>query len=59
LFSIDSEHGHDGFLIDSGRFDHRIRTFLATLSQVKAVAKLAENSEEGVQSAAQHLRFAW
>lgn len=29
LIAIDSEHGHDGFLIDAGRFEPAIRRFLA------------------------------
>jgi len=31
LFEIDSEHGHDGFLIDSGAFEARIRRFTQRL----------------------------
>ncbi|WP_079434115.1 homoserine O-acetyltransferase [Zoogloea sp. LCSB751] len=29
LIAIDSEHGHDGFLIDAGRFEPAVRRFLA------------------------------
>ena len=31
LFEIDSEHGHDGFLIDSAGFESRIRRFVERL----------------------------
>lgn len=36
LFDIDSEHGHEGFLIDAAAFEPRIRRFVQRLPTVAA-----------------------
>jgi len=53
LFEIDSEHGHDGFLIDAASFDGRIRRFVDRLPA-------GESGEaKPDRSPAAHLKFAW
>jgi homoserine O-acetyltransferase len=54
LFEIDSEHGHDGFLIDSAGFEARLRRFVDRLPGQGEAA----GGGEGTVSAA-GLKFAW
>jgi homoserine O-acetyltransferase len=54
LFEIDSEHGHDGFLIDAEFYEPRIRRFVERLG-----GSHAEASDVGAKSWPDALRFAW
>ena len=54
LFEIDSEHGHDGFLIDAGFYEPRVRRFVERLG-----GSHAEAPDPGAQQRADALRFAW
>ncbi len=54
LFEIDSEHGHDGFLIDAGFYEPRVRRFVERLGDCHA-----EASDAGAQQRGDALRFAW
>ena len=49
LFEIDSEHGHDGFLIDAAMFEPRIRRFVDRLrpSAASAAGQEASFSTDG------------
>jgi homoserine O-acetyltransferase len=51
LFDIDSEHGHDGFLIDAAAFEPRIRRFVQRLPQGSA--------EPRPEAGGNGLRYAW
>ena len=60
LFEIDSEHGHDGFLIDSASFEPRIRRFVDRLPAGEATEPgRQEELEEAGRAAAPPLKFAW
>ena len=50
LFEIDSEHGHDGFLIDAARFEPRVRRF---------VERLPADGAPASSPPASQLRYAW
>jgi homoserine O-acetyltransferase len=54
LFEIDSEHGHDGFLIDAGFYEPRVRRFVDRLPGVAA-----EQAGSPIHAPAKTLRFAW
>lgn len=54
LFEIDSEHGHDGFLIDSGSFEGRIRRFV---DRLPGSGEALRREEKPVSAAS--LKFAW
>ena len=41
LIAIDSEHGHDGFLIDAERFEPALRRFLAEFASAPQAAAAA------------------
>jgi len=60
LFEIDSEHGHDGFLIDSASFEPRIRRFVDRLPAGEAAepGRKAGLDEAG-RAVVQPLKFAW
>ncbi len=50
LFDIDSEHGHDGFLIDAAGFENRVRRFVDRLR----TEQIAPPASAGVW-----LKYAW
>lgn len=50
LFDIDSEHGHDGFLIDAAGFESRVRRFAERLRKEQNVP---------LPSAGARLKYAW
>ncbi len=50
LFEIDSEHGHDGFLIDAASFEPRIRRFVERLPGGVANASVAERKVQAGQA---------
>lgn len=58
LFEIDSEHGHDGFLIDAAAFEARIRRFVERLP-AGATGGEGEVEKERAASRQSSLRFAW
>ena len=60
LFEIDSEHGHDGFLIDAASFEPRLRRFVERLPG--EVGTSGEPARQIVNSAAislSGLKFTW
>lgn len=60
LFEIDSEHGHDGFLIDSASFEPRIRRFVDRLPAGEAAEPARQSGDdEASRAAAPPLKFAW
>jgi len=56
LFEIDSEHGHDGFLIDAGNFEPRLRRFVERLPGGAQASGLAVKAKENATMA---LKFTW
>jgi len=59
LFEIDSEHGHDGFLIDSGGFEARIRRFVERLPAGISGELSIGDAPVASTTGAATLRFAW
>jgi homoserine O-acetyltransferase len=59
LFEIDSEHGHDGFLIDSAAFEGRIRRFVERLPTGISGAEATREAPVAATASAATLRFAW
>ncbi|UCV05600.1 homoserine O-acetyltransferase MetX [Dechloromonas denitrificans] len=60
LFEIDSEHGHDGFLIDAANYEVRVRRFVDRLPGCAGSSGPTEKpaAEQPLASAAS-LKFAW
>lgn len=53
LFEIDSEHGHDGFLIDAAAFEPRVRRFVQRLPAAAPPLPMDVSRNAG------RLRYAW